>query len=107
MIFCVDYKHYITSNVYNNYTVSGTLHLVLISSARRRSRMPGWVQPMIPRIFYITEKGWNYYPFTRTGEISAIELNDAIIMPIFSFFSYMHAHEEYTVSVYYTIIMIT
>ena len=32
------------------------------------SRMPGWVQPMIPRILYITEKGWNFYPYTRTGK---------------------------------------
>jgi len=32
------------------------------------SRMPSWTQSMIPRIFYITEKAWNYYPFTKTGE---------------------------------------
>ena len=31
------------------------------------SRMPSWVQPMIPRILYITEKGWNFYPYTKTG----------------------------------------
>lgn len=23
---------------------------------------------MTPRIFYITEKAWNYYPYTITGE---------------------------------------
>ena len=32
------------------------------------SRLPGWVQSMIPRIFYITEKAWNYYPYTYTGQ---------------------------------------
>ena len=31
------------------------------------SRLPGWVQSMIPRVFYVTEKAWNYYPFTITG----------------------------------------
>ncbi|XP_071107257.1 cytoplasmic phosphatidylinositol transfer protein 1-like [Haliotis cracherodii] len=30
------------------------------------SRLPGWVQSIIPRIFYITEKAWNFYPFTIT-----------------------------------------
>ncbi|CAI8019882.1 Cytoplasmic phosphatidylinositol transfer protein 1 [Geodia barretti] len=30
------------------------------------SRLPGWVQSMIPRVFYITEKAWNYYPVTIT-----------------------------------------
>jgi hypothetical protein len=34
------------------------------------SRMPSWVQPMIPRILYITEKGWNFYPYTKTGKIN-------------------------------------
>ena len=31
------------------------------------SRMPSWVQYMIPKIFYAIEKAWNYYPYTRTG----------------------------------------
>lgn len=30
------------------------------------SRLPYWVQSIIPKIFYITEKAWNYYPFTIT-----------------------------------------
>lgn len=30
------------------------------------SRLPYWVQSMIPRLFYITEKAWNYYPYTET-----------------------------------------
>lgn len=30
------------------------------------SRLPYWIQAMIPKIFYVTEKAWNYYPFTVT-----------------------------------------
>ncbi|KAK3601807.1 hypothetical protein CHS0354_041723 [Potamilus streckersoni] len=30
------------------------------------SKLPAWIRSMIPRIFYITEKAWNYYPFTVT-----------------------------------------
>lgn len=30
------------------------------------SHLPYWLQSMIPKIFYITEKAWNYYPYTVT-----------------------------------------
>lgn len=30
------------------------------------SKLPYWIQPVIPKIFYVTEKAWNYYPFTMT-----------------------------------------
>ncbi|KAJ8957335.1 hypothetical protein NQ318_004814 [Aromia moschata] len=30
------------------------------------SRLPYWIQSVIPKIFYVTEKAWNYYPFTIT-----------------------------------------
>ncbi|XP_041362236.1 cytoplasmic phosphatidylinositol transfer protein 1-like [Gigantopelta aegis] len=30
------------------------------------SRLPSWLKSMIPRIFYVTEKAWNFYPFTIT-----------------------------------------
>lgn len=30
------------------------------------SKLPYWIQSVIPRIFYVTEKAWNYYPFTIT-----------------------------------------
>lgn len=30
------------------------------------SRLPYWVQSFIPKIFYVTEKAWNYYPYTIT-----------------------------------------
>ncbi|XP_014262417.1 cytoplasmic phosphatidylinositol transfer protein 1 [Cimex lectularius] len=28
--------------------------------------LPYWLQAILPRVFYITEKGWNYYPYTVT-----------------------------------------
>lgn len=30
------------------------------------NRLPTWIRSLVPRIFYITEKAWNYYPFTIT-----------------------------------------
>ncbi|XP_058820597.1 cytoplasmic phosphatidylinositol transfer protein 1 [Topomyia yanbarensis] len=30
------------------------------------SRLPYWIQAFCPRVFYIIERGWNYYPFTIT-----------------------------------------
>lgn len=30
------------------------------------SRLPYWLQSIIPRMFYVTEKAWNYYPYTET-----------------------------------------
>ncbi|XP_071443646.1 cytoplasmic phosphatidylinositol transfer protein 1 [Hetaerina americana] len=30
------------------------------------SRLPYWLQNLIPKLFYVTEKAWNYYPFTIT-----------------------------------------
>ncbi|KAK0160351.1 hypothetical protein PV328_007772 [Microctonus aethiopoides] len=30
------------------------------------SKLPYWIQGLIPKIFYIYEKAWNYYPFTIT-----------------------------------------
>ncbi|XP_064606494.1 cytoplasmic phosphatidylinositol transfer protein 1-like [Liolophura sinensis] len=30
------------------------------------SRLPNWMQALIPNVFYITEKAWNFYPFTIT-----------------------------------------
>ncbi|CAD7088095.1 unnamed protein product [Hermetia illucens] len=30
------------------------------------SRLPYWLQAVCPRVFYVTEKSWNYYPYTFT-----------------------------------------
>ncbi|XP_054699539.1 cytoplasmic phosphatidylinositol transfer protein 1-like isoform X2 [Grus americana] len=32
------------------------------------SKLPSWARAVTPRIFYVTEKAWNYYPYTITGE---------------------------------------
>uniref|UniRef100_A0A8C9QR41 Phosphatidylinositol transfer protein cytoplasmic 1b n=1 Tax=Scleropages formosus TaxID=113540 RepID=A0A8C9QR41_SCLFO len=31
------------------------------------SKLPSWIKMFVPRIFYITEKAWNFYPYTITG----------------------------------------
>uniref|UniRef100_A0A2K6UNR3 Phosphatidylinositol transfer protein cytoplasmic 1 n=1 Tax=Saimiri boliviensis boliviensis TaxID=39432 RepID=A0A2K6UNR3_SAIBB len=30
------------------------------------SKLPGWARAVVPKIFYVTEKAWNYYPYTIT-----------------------------------------
>jgi len=30
------------------------------------SKLPSWLKSLVPKIFYVTEKAWNYYPFTVT-----------------------------------------
>lgn len=30
------------------------------------NRLPSWIRSLVPKIFYITEKAWNYYPYTIT-----------------------------------------
>ncbi|XP_030067894.1 cytoplasmic phosphatidylinositol transfer protein 1 isoform X2 [Microcaecilia unicolor] len=30
------------------------------------SKLPSWARMVVPRIFYISEKAWNYYPYTIT-----------------------------------------
>merc|ERR1712189_36043 len=30
------------------------------------SKLPYWIKKMVPKSFYVTEKAWNYYPFTIT-----------------------------------------
>lgn len=34
------------------------------------SKLPSWARAVVPKIFYVTEKAWNYYPFTITGKTS-------------------------------------
>lgn len=38
------------------------------------SRLPYWVQALIPKIFYVTEKAWNYFPYTITEYTVRIRL---------------------------------
>ncbi|XP_046937521.1 cytoplasmic phosphatidylinositol transfer protein 1 isoform X5 [Lynx rufus] len=30
------------------------------------SKLPSWARAVVPKIFYVTEKAWNYYPYTIT-----------------------------------------
>ncbi|MBN3277476.1 PITC1 protein, partial [Polyodon spathula] len=32
------------------------------------SKLPSWARAVVPKIFYVTEKAWNYYPYTITDE---------------------------------------
>ncbi|RXN29436.1 cytoplasmic phosphatidylinositol transfer 1-like protein [Labeo rohita] len=32
------------------------------------NKLPSWARAVVPKIFYVTEKAWNYYPYTITGQ---------------------------------------
>lgn len=40
------------------------------------SRMPYWLQAICPRVFYVIEKSWNYYPFTITGNLNIFSVDN-------------------------------
>nr|CAD7257482.1 unnamed protein product [Timema shepardi] len=46
--------------------VQSFLNILNIYFLTNFSRLPYWVQALIPKVFYVTEKAWNYYPFTIT-----------------------------------------
>ncbi|KAK9534991.1 hypothetical protein VZT92_007400 [Zoarces viviparus] len=31
------------------------------------NKLPSWARAVVPKIFYVTEKAWNYYPYTVTA----------------------------------------
>uniref|UniRef100_A0A3B3ZDM0 Cytoplasmic phosphatidylinositol transfer protein 1 n=1 Tax=Periophthalmus magnuspinnatus TaxID=409849 RepID=A0A3B3ZDM0_9GOBI len=37
-------------------------------------KLPSWARAVVPKIFYVTEKAWNYYPYTITGNDSLFVL---------------------------------
>lgn len=39
------------------------------------NRLPYWIQSFLPRVFYVVEKSWNYYPYTIT-EYTVCFLNE-------------------------------
>lgn len=43
-------------------------HHPLLAVSASSSRLPYWIQAICPRVFYVTEKSWNYYPYTMTGK---------------------------------------
>lgn len=55
------------------------------------SKLPSWARAVVPKIFYVTEKAWNYYPYTITGNAVILQAMQGarytIITPIFETFS--------------------
>ncbi|NXK95969.1 PITC1 protein, partial [Formicarius rufipectus] len=49
--------------VYLNRQVQGSCF-----SQHRLDKLPSWARAVVPKIFYVTEKAWNYYPYTITGK---------------------------------------
>ena len=49
------------------------------------SSLPSWVRMAIPSFFYITEKAWNYYPFTVTGMFGIAMQRDGLMIIIYLF----------------------
>ncbi|MGH0154702.1 UNVERIFIED_CONTAM: hypothetical protein FKN15_027897 [Acipenser sinensis] len=45
------------------------------------SKLPGWAQTFVPKIFYIIERAWNYYPFTITGVLFSLCLFQCSFLP--------------------------
>ncbi|XP_050680822.1 cytoplasmic phosphatidylinositol transfer protein 1 [Leptidea sinapis] len=67
------------------------------------SHLPYWLQSIIPKVFYITEKAWNYYPYTITGmfeTICCLIFNLYFELRFFKvyFFFFMFGNIEYTCS---------
>ncbi|NXT71681.1 PITC1 protein, partial [Chaetops frenatus] len=47
------------------------------------SKLPSWARAVTPRIFYITEKAWNYYPYTITADSHSLQCS---FLPKFSIY---------------------
>ncbi|KAJ7424430.1 Cytoplasmic phosphatidylinositol transfer protein 1 [Willisornis vidua] len=41
-------------------------------------KLPSWARAVVPKIFYVTEKAWNYYPYTITEQDSKAERVTAV-----------------------------
>uniref|UniRef100_A0AAY4AEN9 Cytoplasmic phosphatidylinositol transfer protein 1 n=1 Tax=Denticeps clupeoides TaxID=299321 RepID=A0AAY4AEN9_9TELE len=48
------------------------------------SKLPSWARAVVPKIFYVTEKAWNYYPYTITGECPPSRGTRCSFLPKFS-----------------------
>uniref|UniRef100_A0A8C3RYQ1 Cytoplasmic phosphatidylinositol transfer protein 1 n=1 Tax=Chelydra serpentina TaxID=8475 RepID=A0A8C3RYQ1_CHESE len=58
------------------------------------SKLPSWARAVVPKIFYITEKAWNYYPYTITGKYSKQTENIGSLLWICSFLPKFSIHIE-------------
>lgn len=43
-------------------------HILILYFLFTFSKLPSWARAVVPKIFYVTEKAWNYYPYTITGK---------------------------------------
>ncbi|NXU89753.1 PITC1 protein, partial [Xiphorhynchus elegans] len=41
-------------------------HVLMLCVPFPSSKLPSWARAVVPKIFYVTEKAWNYYPYTIT-----------------------------------------
>nr|KAF6458164.1 phosphatidylinositol transfer protein cytoplasmic 1 [Rousettus aegyptiacus] len=48
------------------------------------SKLPSWARAVVPKIFYVTEKAWNYYPYTITEYTVSIISSFLNIQPMIS-----------------------
>lgn len=62
---------YRSKNYLTNYS-NARQHNFIITISFMFSRLPYWIQSFIPKILYVTEKAWNYYPYTLTGKLIKI-----------------------------------
>uniref|UniRef100_A0A8C0H5D7 Cytoplasmic phosphatidylinositol transfer protein 1 n=1 Tax=Chelonoidis abingdonii TaxID=106734 RepID=A0A8C0H5D7_CHEAB len=58
------------------------------------SKLPSWARAVVPKIFYITEKAWNYYPYTITGNYSKQTENTGSLLWLCSFLPKFSIHIE-------------
>ena len=71
---------------------------VPFSSSRR---LPSWVRSVMPRACYVTEKAWNYYPYTITEYtvrriLPPRQTSDPTLFDCFSVLAYSVLQREHT-----------
>lgn len=71
-IICSIYIHGMCQIVVSDEEYDVNIYRVFYICGVFFSRLPAWIQKLIPKIFYVTEKAWNYYPFTITGNFAFI-----------------------------------
>lgn len=61
-------------------------YFYFLTDCLSRSKLPSWARAVVPKIFYVTEKAWNYYPYTVTGEGSRVIQQFVLSDPYMFFF---------------------
>uniref|UniRef100_A0A3B4AZ15 Phosphatidylinositol transfer protein N-terminal domain-containing protein n=1 Tax=Periophthalmus magnuspinnatus TaxID=409849 RepID=A0A3B4AZ15_9GOBI len=67
--FCVEFCMFLPVSGWVSSGYSGFPHQPKHERPSRQLlfKLPSWARAVVPRIFYVTEKAWNYYPYTITG----------------------------------------